>query len=108
MSLPGVVAARCGAVVILSDAADRPACLENCRRSCEANDLSDVPVVGVSWGEISPDLVLLPELDVILGSDIFYDPEGSQHIFLSESKTKYSDAVTLSNLIDRNFLKMCF
>lgn len=96
VSLPGVVAARCGAEVILSDAADRPACLENCRRSCEANDLGDVPVVGVSWGEISPDLVLLPKLDVILGSDVFYDPEGSQH----KIKTKYSDAVTLSNLIE--------
>lgn len=83
VSLPGVVAARCGAVVILSDAADRPACLENCRRSCEANDLGDVPVVGVSWGEISPDLVLLPELDVILGSDVFYNPEDFEDVLVT-------------------------
>lgn len=76
MSLPGVVAAKCGARVILSDSSNKPLCLENCRRSCEANGLRDVLVLGLSWGEISPDLVLLPELDVILGSDVFYDPEG--------------------------------
>lgn len=77
VSLPGVVAARCGADVILSDAADKPSCLQNCRRSCDANALRGVPVVGLSWGEVSPDLVSLPELDVVLGSDVFYDPEGS-------------------------------
>ena len=76
MSLPGVVAARCGAKVILSDSAKTPVCLENCRRSCDANGLPDVPVLGLTWGEISPDLALLPELDIILGSDVFYEPQG--------------------------------
>ena len=76
MSLPGVVAARCGARVVLSDGARRPLCLENCRRSCAANGLEGVPVLGLSWGEISPALVSLPALDVILGSDVFYEPEG--------------------------------
>lgn len=76
VSLPGVVAARCGAQVILSDSADSPLCLENCRRSCEANGLPDVQVLGLTWGDVSPDLVLLPELDFILGSDVFYEPRG--------------------------------
>lgn len=76
MSLPGVVAARCGAEVVLSDGSDKPACLENCRRSAEANGLQDVAVVGISWGEVSPSLLLLPKLDVVLGSDVFYDPQG--------------------------------
>ncbi|KAI3359816.1 hypothetical protein L3Q82_013819 [Scortum barcoo] len=75
VSLPGVVAARCGAKVILSDSAKTPQCLDNCRRSCEANGLQDVAVLGLTWGEVSPDLVLLPKLDVILGSDVFYDPQ---------------------------------
>ncbi|XP_030591272.1 methyltransferase-like protein 23 [Archocentrus centrarchus] len=83
VSLPGVVAARCGADVILSDAADKPSCLENCRRSCEANALRGVAVVGLSWGEVSPDLVLLPELDVILGSDVFYDPEDFEDVLVT-------------------------
>ncbi|XP_044186261.1 methyltransferase-like protein 23 isoform X2 [Thunnus albacares] len=74
VSLPGVVAARCGAKLILSDDAKKPLCLENCRRSCEANGVTDVLVVGLTWGEVSPDLVLLPKLDIILGSDVFYEP----------------------------------
>lgn len=76
VSLPGVVAARCGAQVILSDSAETPSCLENCRRSCDANGLPSVAVLGLTWGEVSPDLVLLPELDLILGSDVFYEPRG--------------------------------
>lgn len=76
VSLPGVVAAKCGAKVLLSDSAHLPPCLENCRRSCEANNLHDVVTLGLTWGEISPDLVLLPKVDIILGSDVFYEPEG--------------------------------
>ena len=76
VSLPGVVAARCGARVTLSDSARLPLCLENCRRSCAANGLEGVPVMGLTWGEITPALVFLPALDVILGSDVFYEPEG--------------------------------
>ena len=76
VSLPGVVAARCGAEVLLSDSARTPLCLENCRRSCDANSLRDVVVLGLTWGEVSPDLVLLPKLDIILGSDVFYEPRG--------------------------------
>ncbi|XP_047427514.1 probable methyltransferase-like protein 23 isoform X2 [Mugil cephalus] len=83
VSLPGVVAARCGAQVILSDSANKPLCLENCRRSCEANGLRDVRVLGLSWGEISPDLILLPQLDVILGSDVFYDPDDFEDVIVT-------------------------
>lgn len=76
VSLPGVVAARCGSKVILSDRAEASSCLENCRRSCWANGVQDVLVLGLTWGDLSPDVVLLPQLDLILGSDVFYDPEG--------------------------------
>ncbi|XP_036943913.1 methyltransferase-like protein 23 [Acanthopagrus latus] len=83
VSLPGVVAARCGAKVILSDSTRNPLCLENCRRSCEANGLRDVDVLGLTWGEISPDLVLLPKLDVILGSDVFYEPQDFEDVIVT-------------------------
>ncbi|KAM9346271.1 histone-arginine methyltransferase METTL23 isoform 2-T2 [Symphorus nematophorus] len=83
VSLPGVVAARCGAKVILSDSAETPVCLENCRRSCDANGLRDVLVLGLTWGEISPDLVLLPELDIILGSDVFYEPQDFEDVLVT-------------------------
>lgn len=72
VSLPGVLAATCGASVTLTDL---PACLESCRRSCRANGLQQVAVMGLTWGEVSPDLVAL-QVDVILGSDVFYDPPG--------------------------------
>lgn len=72
VSLPGVLAATCGACVTLTDL---PACLESCRRSCRANGLQQVAVLGLTWGEVSPDLVAL-QVDVILGSDVFYDPPG--------------------------------
>uniref|UniRef100_A0A672Z010 Methyltransferase like 23 n=1 Tax=Sphaeramia orbicularis TaxID=375764 RepID=A0A672Z010_9TELE len=49
-SLPGVVAARCGAKVILSDSDTKPLTLQNCRRSCDANGLTEVQVLGLTWG----------------------------------------------------------
>ncbi|MED6278532.1 Methyltransferase-like protein 23 [Characodon lateralis] len=83
VSLPGVVAARCGAEVILSDGSDKPMCLENCRRSCEANGLQDVTVLGLSWGDVSPGLLLLPKQDIVLGSDVFYDPEDFEDVLVT-------------------------
>ncbi|XP_058845934.1 methyltransferase-like protein 23 isoform X2 [Acipenser ruthenus] len=83
VSLPGVVAGRCGARVILSDSAELPACLENCRRSCEVNGLRDVSVVGLTWGQVSPDLLILPALDIILGSDVFYEPEDFEDVLVT-------------------------
>lgn len=60
----------------LSDSAEIPLCLENGKRCCEINDLPGVHVLGLTWGEISPELSSLPPVDIILGSDVFYEPEG--------------------------------
>ncbi|XP_070779986.1 histone-arginine methyltransferase METTL23 isoform X2 [Enoplosus armatus] len=68
---------------MLSDSAKTPLCLENCRRSCEANGLHDVVVLGLTWGEISPDLLLLPKLDIILGSDVFYEPQDFEDVLVT-------------------------
>ncbi|XP_043946425.1 methyltransferase-like protein 23 isoform X2 [Protopterus annectens] len=83
VSLPGIVAAKCGANVTLSDSACLPCCLENCHRSCQMNSLSDVHIVGLTWGQISPDLLLLPTLDIILGSDVFYEPEDFEDVLMT-------------------------
>lgn len=40
-SLPGVVAAKCGARVTLSDCSRFTKCLDNCRTSAAANAVSD-------------------------------------------------------------------
>ncbi|XP_028675298.1 methyltransferase-like protein 23 [Erpetoichthys calabaricus] len=83
VGLPGVVAAKCGAKVILSDSARFPACLENSQRSCEANGLSDVVVLGITWGQVSPELLDLPQLDIVLGSDVFFEPEDFEDVMMT-------------------------
>ncbi|NP_001086389.1 methyltransferase-like protein 23 [Xenopus laevis] len=83
VSLPGILAAKCGAKVILSDSAEMPQCLENCRRSCKMNNIVGVPVIGLTWGEVSPDLLDLPPIDIILGSDVFYEPKDFEDILLT-------------------------
>ncbi|KAL2297634.1 hypothetical protein Nmel_016184 [Mimus melanotis] len=77
VSLPGVVAARCGAQVILSDSEELPQCLQSCRSSCIMNRLPHVPVLGLTWGRVSPELLSLAPIDIILGSDVFFDPKGT-------------------------------
>ncbi|XP_007668109.1 methyltransferase-like protein 23 isoform X2 [Ornithorhynchus anatinus] len=80
VSLPGVLAAKCGAEVVLSDSAELPHCLENCARSCQANGLAEVRVTGLTWGQVSPELLALPPLDIILASDVFFEPEDFEDI----------------------------
>ncbi|KAM6403551.1 LOW QUALITY PROTEIN: histone-arginine methyltransferase METTL23 [Rhynochetos jubatus] len=80
VSLPGVVAAKCGAEVLLSDSEELPQCLRNCRRSCLLNDLPHVPVLGLTWGRVSPELLALTPVDIILGSDVFFDPKDFEDI----------------------------
>lgn len=75
MSLPGIVAAKCGAEVTLSDSSELPHCLEICRQSCQMNNLPQVHVVGLTWGHVSRDLLALPPQDIILASDVFFEPE---------------------------------
>ncbi|XP_006145793.1 methyltransferase-like protein 23 isoform X1 [Tupaia chinensis] len=80
VSLPGILAAKCGAKVILSDSPELPHCLEICRQSCQMNHLPEVPVVGLTWGHISKDLLALPPQDIILASDVFFEPEDFEDI----------------------------
>uniref|UniRef100_H0V2P4 Major facilitator superfamily domain containing 11 n=1 Tax=Cavia porcellus TaxID=10141 RepID=H0V2P4_CAVPO len=76
VSLPGILAAKCGAEVILSDSSELPHCLEICRQSCWMNNLPQVDVIGLTWGHISQDLLAVPPQDIILASDVFFEPEG--------------------------------
>ncbi|KAL5018664.1 hypothetical protein ScPMuIL_004386 [Solemya velum] len=90
-ALPGIVAAKCGADVVLSDSALLPKCLENTKQSCLANGLMDIPVLGITWGDFNPDLLELGPVDIILGSDCFYDTKDFEPIL-----------VTISFLIEKN------
>ncbi|MEJ1269264.1 methyltransferase-like protein 23 isoform X1 [Cricetulus griseus] len=80
VSLPGILAAKCGAKVILSDNSELPHCLDICRQSCQLNHLSQVQVVGLTWGHITKDLLSLPPQDIILASDVFFEPEDFESI----------------------------
>ncbi|XP_003642385.3 probable methyltransferase-like protein 23 [Gallus gallus] len=80
VSLPGIVAAKCGAQVTLSDSEELPQCLEISQQSCLLNHLPHVPVVGITWGRISPELLSLAPIDIILGSDVFFDPKDFEDI----------------------------
>ncbi|KAK7111140.1 histone-arginine methyltransferase METTL23-like [Littorina saxatilis] len=90
-ALAGVVAAKCGAEVILSDSTLFPDCLENCRKSCHANDLKNVKVIPLTWGLVTLALLQLPAVDFILGSDCFYDTKDFEDVL-----------VTVSFLLKRN------
>ncbi|KAJ0000923.1 hypothetical protein NQD34_005943 [Periophthalmus magnuspinnatus] len=85
VSLPGVVASLLGSSVLLSDSAELPQCLKNCARSCHTNRLKVVHVVGLSWGHISPRLLSLPKVDLVLGSDVFYDPQDFESVLVTVS-----------------------
>ena len=76
-ALPGLVASLCGAHVTLTDKEEYPECLENCWRSCHVNGQDSVKVVGITWGQFTPNLFKLVKPDIILGSDCFYDTKGN-------------------------------
>eukprot|EP00794_Sanderia_malayensis_P014241 gene14241-15726_t len=92
-ALPGIVAAKCGATVILSDAYRYQNCLSNARKACLANSLDEtsISVASLTWGEFSSDLLEVPKIDIILGSDCFYSPEEFESIL-----------VTVSYLMEKN------
>ena len=72
-----MVASLCGAHVTLTDKEEYPECLENCRQSCQANGRDFVKVVGITWGQFTANLFKLVKVDIILGSDCFYDTKGN-------------------------------
>jgi predicted nicotinamide N-methyase len=90
-AVPGLVAAKCGAHITLSDREDTPRLLDNLRKSCDLNGLTvndqkegptssnmkdAVRIMALSWGVFSPDFINLEPQDVILASDCFYDTKG--------------------------------
>lgn len=75
-ALPGLLLAKLGHSVTLSDSLLLPHCLENCREAARNNGLEkEVQVIGLSWGLVTTSLLRLrARLDYIIGSDLFFDP----------------------------------
>ncbi|KAL1559012.1 putative methyltransferase-like protein 23 [Salvia divinorum] len=78
-SLPGLIAAKVGADVTLTDDLSKAEVLSNMRRVCNINDLK-CKVVGVTWGIFeAPIFTLHPK--IILGADVLYDTSGFDDLF---------------------------
>lgn len=91
-ALPGILASKCGANVILSDSATLPKSLQHIKRNCEVNGvISQVKIIGITWGLFLSSLFSLGSLDLIIGSDCFYDPTVFEDI-----------VVTVAFLLERN------
>ncbi|XP_036328531.1 methyltransferase-like protein 23 [Rhagoletis pomonella] len=87
-ALPGILAAKCGARVILSDNCILPKSLAHIRKSCLANNLvpgKDIEVIGFSWGLLLNSVFNIGSLDLIIGADCFYDPSVFEDILVSIS-----------------------
>lgn len=93
-ALPGLLAAKVGARVTLSDCATLPKTLNHIKHSCALNKLNvgtDINVIGLTWGLLSDKIFQIGPLDLIIGSDCFYDPTVFEDIL-----------VTISFLLERN------
>ncbi|KAG7584711.1 Lysine methyltransferase [Arabidopsis thaliana x Arabidopsis arenosa] len=101
-SLPGLVAAKVGANVTLTDDASKPEVLDNMRRVCELNKLN-CNVMGLTWGVWdAPIFDLQP--NIILGADVLYDSSAFDDLFATVSFLLQSspDAVFITTYHNRS------
>ncbi|KAL5706412.1 hypothetical protein ACHQM5_024582 [Ranunculus cassubicifolius] len=78
-SLPGLVAAKLGADVTLTDNSSRLEVLENMKRMCQLN-IVNCTVLGLTWGEWEePMFKLKPK--ILLGADVLYDTKDFDDLF---------------------------
>lgn len=61
----------------LTDSVSLPHCLENCLEAIRLNSLeSVVRVQGLAWGLFTEETLRLKNsLDLVIGSDLFFDPD---------------------------------
>lgn len=93
-ALPGILASKLGARVTLSDCSTLPKTLNHIKHSCLLNNLNvgtDINVTGLTWGLLSHNIFQIGPLDLIIGSDCFYDPTVFEDIL-----------VTITFLLERN------
>ncbi|KAL7192913.1 hypothetical protein ACSBR2_024678 [Camellia fascicularis] len=73
-SLPGLVAAKVGSDVTLTDDSNRPEVLANMKRVSDLNNLN-CKVMGLTWGMWDATIFSIHQ-KVILGADVLYDTSG--------------------------------
>lgn len=87
-ALPGILAAKFGAKVILSDSCTFPNALKHASRCCSENNLEpgrDIDVIGLTWGLLLKSVFNIGPLDYIIASDCFYDPSVFEDILVTVS-----------------------
>ncbi|RWS04255.1 methyltransferase-like protein 23 isoform X1 [Dinothrombium tinctorium] len=79
-ALPGIVAAKIGANVTLTDTHKNPDCIDLCKRNLTLNGLrfndeseNCVKVMHLTWGLFTKEVMELKPFDFIIASDCFYD-----------------------------------
>ncbi|RZF46702.1 hypothetical protein LSTR_LSTR002565 [Laodelphax striatellus] len=84
-ALPGILAAKCGATVTLTESAILPKSLQHVKRCCEVNGLqsNQVRVIGLTWGLFLANTFSLGPIDLIIGSDCFYEPSVFEDIIVT-------------------------
>lgn len=80
-SLPGIVAAKLGARVILTDLANNSKVFENMARNCEQNGV-DCKILALTWGEWESSMQDLSP-DIVLGADVLYNSSDFDDLFAS-------------------------
>ncbi|XP_040563951.1 histone-arginine methyltransferase METTL23 [Lepeophtheirus salmonis] len=88
-SLPGLLCAKVGSTsVTLTDRGSNPDILDNIKTAVEINNLKDVvQVKELSWGLLYQNLYLFESsLDIIIGSDLFFDPKVFRDLVLTVAK----------------------
>lgn len=78
-SLPGLVAAKVGADVTLTDDANGPEVLSNMKRVSVLNNL-DCKVIGLTWGVWDQTIFSLSPR-IVLGADVLYDTSAFDDLF---------------------------
>lgn len=90
-ALPGLLCAKFGAdKVFLTDDAWQENTLKNIREAVKINnfqDTSKVQVEGLTWGDYTEELfeIANAQLDFIIGSDLFFDPEVFEPLLITIS-----------------------
>ena len=86
-SLSGIVATKSGASkVYFTDSARYPSSLFNCKQTFE-NCFKDcaAEVLELTWGEVGASLLQLGPVDIIIGSDCFYDTSDFNDLLMTVS-----------------------
>lgn len=86
--MPGILAAKCGSYVTLSDNCNQPKTLAHISRCCSINNLQpgkEINIIGLSWGLLLNNIFNIGPIDLIISSDCFYDPSVFEDILVTVS-----------------------